>query len=150
MKCACFLMFTFHELRDLQWSADTKQKSTQKLTCSPAILPSFFHTQKRGGEGSLQSAQWGLTTDQTVQTCLLWLLHALQVRGLPYLPPTKGVFRISVEMSDDYKDLHFQTIQISASFSFWEDVWKLTDWNLHLWATWQELARFVFQTESPI
>lgn len=146
-------MFTFHKLlkiRDPSWSADMKQKSTWKLSCTPAVLPSFLHAQKRRGDRSLENTQCGLTTDQTKLTCLLWLLHALQARGLPYLPPTKDVFRIPIEMSEDDKDLQFQTTQILPYFSFWKDVWKFRNWNLHLWATWHKLAKTVFQIESPI
>lgn len=144
-------MFIFHRLlkiRDPQWSADMKQKSTRKLTCSPASLPSFFHTQKRRiriiGECSVRlNHRWKLP-------CVLLLSRALEVRGLPHLHPKKVSSEFCTEMSDDDKDLHFQTMQARASFSFWKDVWKFTDWNLHIWATWHELAKIIFQIESPI
>lgn len=47
-------------------------------------------------------------------------------RGLPHHSPKKGIFRISIAMSDHEKD-HFQTIQFNISSLFLRDVVKFTD-----------------------
>lgn len=127
-KYAFFLMFSFHRLlkiRDPHWSAEVKQKSTQKLICTAAIPSSFFHTWKRRQiteKPSVRLDSWSKIP------CLLLLPHAVLVRGLPHLPPKKGIIRISIGMRDQEKGCYFQTIQVQAFFSFLRDVCKFTHW----------------------